>query len=51
MQYPGKDPIELVGHYWYNADAVDAGRKNPAIVEFLPYRRRDGTMTSDSKMH
>jgi predicted acyl esterase len=51
VQYPGKDPIELVGHYWYNADAVDSGMKCPAIVEFLPYRRRDGTITSDSKMH
>ena len=51
VQYPGKDPIELVGHYWYNADAVNGGRKCPAIVEFLPYRRRDGTMMSDSKMY
>jgi predicted acyl esterase len=30
---------------------VEAGRKNPAMVEFLPYRRRDGTMAADSKMH
>jgi predicted acyl esterase len=51
VQYPGKDPIELVGHYWYNADAVESERKIPAIVEFNPYRRRDGTITTDSKMH
>ena len=51
VQYPGKDPIELVGHYWHNADAVESERKSPAIVEFLPYRRRDGTITTDSKMH
>jgi predicted acyl esterase len=30
---------------------VEAGRKNPAIVEFLLYRRRDGTMATDSQMH
>ena len=28
-----------------------AGRKCPAIVEFVPYRRRDGTMIADSKMY
>ncbi len=30
---------------------MEAGRKNPTIVEFLPYWRRDGTMATDSKMH
>jgi hypothetical protein len=48
VQYPGRNPIQLVGHFWYNADAVDAGRKCPAIVELSPYRRRDGTMVRDS---
>ena len=51
MQYPGKAPIRLAGHFWYNADTVTAGRRCPAIVEFVPYRRRDGTMIADSKMY
>ena len=51
VQYPGKPPIRLAAHYWYNADAVKRGTRCPAIVEFLPYRRRDGTMLADSKMY
>jgi predicted acyl esterase len=51
VQYPGKAPIRLAGHFWYNADTVTAGRTCPAIVEFVPYRRRDGTMIADSKMY
>ena len=51
VQYPGKPPIRLAGHFWYNEETVSAGRKCPAIVEFVPYRRRDGTMISDSKMY
>lgn len=50
VQYPGKPPLRLAGHFWYNADTVTKGGKCPAIVEFLPYRRRDGTMIADSKM-
>jgi hypothetical protein len=50
VQYPGKPPIRLAGHFWYNAETVSAGKKCPAIVEFVPYRRRDGTMIADSKM-
>ena len=44
MTYPGKAPIKLAGHFWFNSDARNAGRECPAIVELLPYRRRDGTM-------
>lgn len=51
VQYPGKPPIRLAGHFWYNAETVSAGKKCPAIVEFVPYRRRDGTMIADSKMY
>ena len=51
MTYPGKAPIKLAGHFWFNSDARNAGRKCPAIVEFLPYRRRDGTMLADAKMY
>jgi hypothetical protein len=38
VQYPGKPPIRLAGHFWYNAETVSAGKKCPAIVEFVPYR-------------
>lgn len=48
VQYPGKDPIELAGHFWYNRETLAAGRKCPAIVELNPYRRRDGMMYGDS---
>jgi len=48
VQYPGKDPVRLAGHFWYNREAADAGRKCPAIVELNPYRRRDGMMAEDS---
>jgi uncharacterized protein len=48
VQYPGKDPIELKGHFWYNRETLEAGRKCPAIVELNPYRRRDGMMSGDS---
>ncbi len=48
---PGKEPIRLAGHFWYNAETVKAGTKCPAIVELNPYRRRDGTMLADAKMY
>src|SRR5581483_12159159 len=48
---PGKAPIRLAGHFWYNAETAKAGIKCPAIVEFNPYRRRDGTMIGDAKMY
>jgi hypothetical protein len=51
VKFSDKSPIELSGHYWYNAAALAAGRKCPAIVEFNPYRCRDGTMYVDSKMY
>jgi hypothetical protein len=38
VQYPGKAPIRLAGHFWYNADTVTAGKRCPAIVEFVPYQ-------------
>jgi hypothetical protein len=44
VKFSDKLPITLSGHYWYNAAALAAGRKCPAIVEFNPYRCRDGTM-------
>jgi uncharacterized protein len=51
VNYPGKPPIALSGHYWYNSAALDASKRCPAIVELNPYRCRDGTMYADSKMY
>lgn len=51
VRYAGRDPIRLVGHYWYNMEAVAAGRKCPAIVDINPYRRRDGMIAIDSRMY
>ncbi len=51
VQYPGKSPLKLAGHYWYNTDVEKSGEKIPAIVEFNPYRRRDGMMIPDSMMY
>jgi uncharacterized protein len=51
VAYPGKAPIELRGHFWYNAPARHAGRPLPAIVELNPYRRRDGMLYVDSMMY
>jgi uncharacterized protein len=43
--------LTLRAHYWYNAYARRRNIKCPAIVEFNPYRRRDGTMYADSMMY
>jgi uncharacterized protein len=51
VRHRGRDPITLVGHYWYNREALEAGRRMPAILEFSPYRRRDGMMYVDSMMY
>jgi putative CocE/NonD family hydrolase len=51
VQFEDRQPINLAGHYWYNKPAVDAGQHLPAIVEFNPYRRRDGTIAVDSRMY
>jgi len=51
VQFEDRQPLRLVGHYWYNARAAKEGRQLPAIVEMNPYRRRDGTITVDSRMY
>lgn len=51
VSLPGRSPVTLSGHYWYNADALRNNIRCPAIVELNPYRCRDGTMYVDSKMH
>lgn len=49
--YPGKTPVTLRGHFWYNEDAASLGGKFPAIVEFNPYRCHDGTFVGDSSFY
>ena len=43
VSMPGKGPVVLSGHYWYNANALRDNVRCPAIVELNPYRCRDGT--------
>ncbi len=50
VSLPGKEPVTLTGHYWYNADLLKKNQRCPAIVELNPYRCRDGTLYVDSKM-
>lgn len=49
--HPGDRSVILRGHYWYNAEALQSSTKCPAIVEFNPYRRRDGMLYVDSMMY
>ncbi|HKU81717.1 MAG TPA: CocE/NonD family hydrolase, partial [Candidatus Tumulicola sp.] len=43
--------LTLRAHYWYHAPALRAGKRLPAIVDFNPYRRRDGMLYVDSMMY
>jgi putative CocE/NonD family hydrolase len=43
--------ITLRAHYWYHAPSMRAGKRLPAIVDFNPYRRRDGMLYVDSMMY
>lgn len=43
--------LTLRAHYWYHAPAMRAGKRLPAIVDFNPYRRRDGMLYVDSMMY
>ncbi|HET6223159.1 MAG TPA: CocE/NonD family hydrolase, partial [Dongiaceae bacterium] len=46
---PLRDGTKLAARIWLPADA----EKNPvpAILEYLPYRKRDGTATRDAFTH
>lgn len=50
VRYRGNE-LTLRGHYWYNAPAMKAGKRLPAIVELNPYRCRDGMLYVDSMMY
>jgi hypothetical protein len=43
------DGVRLAGTLWLPEDAVED--PVPAILELIPYRRRDGTVFRDMKMH
>ena len=43
--------LTLRAHYWYHAPAMKSGKRLPAIVDFNPYRRRDGMLYVDSMMY
>jgi uncharacterized protein len=43
------DGVRLAARIWLPSDAMD--RPVPAILEYLPYRRRDGTLARDELTH
>ena len=46
---PLKDGTKLAARLWLPTDAVK--NKVPALLEYLPYRKRDGTTTRDALTH
>lgn len=44
---PLADGIQLAARIWMPEDALD--NPVPAILEFLPYRKRDGTSERDAR--
>ena len=44
-----KDGVRLAATIWLPEDAEE--KPVPAILELIPYRRRDGTVFRDMKMH
>ena len=44
-----KDGTKLAARMWLPTDA--AKNKVPALLEYLPYRKRDGTTTRDALTH
>lgn len=51
VDFPDGRALTLRAHYWYHAPALKAGKRLPAIVDFNPYRRRDGMLYVDSMMY
>lgn len=49
VRIPMPDGVELAARIWLPADAED--RPVPAILEYIPYRRRDFTRARDESMH
>jgi len=51
VRLAGGRALVLRAHYWYHAPAIRAGTRLPAIVDFNPYRRRDGMLYVDGMMY
>jgi putative CocE/NonD family hydrolase len=49
--FPGGRTLTMRAHYWYHAPSMRAGKRLPAIIDFNPYRRRDGMLYVDSMMY
>ncbi len=49
MGIPMPDGTRLSARVWMPADA--ASRPVPAVLEYIPYRKRDGTLPRDEMMH
>ncbi|WP_199825244.1 CocE/NonD family hydrolase [Halomonas sp. G11] len=49
VSIPMKDGVELAARIWLPADAEQ--HPVPAILEYIPYRKRDFTRTRDATMH
>ena len=49
MGVPMPDGCRLSARVWMPEDATD--RPVPAILEYIPYRKRDGTIARDEMMH
>ena len=49
MAIPMPDGVRLSARVWMPADA--ATRPVPAVLEYIPYRKRDGTLPRDELMH
>jgi uncharacterized protein len=46
---PLRDGVQLAGRRWLPRDAIQ--RPVPAVLEYLPYRKRDGTVERDALTH
>ncbi|MDX1448161.1 MAG: CocE/NonD family hydrolase, partial [Acidimicrobiia bacterium] len=44
---PGADGTRLAARIWRPADSTPV----PAILEYIPYRKRDGTVARDTVTH
>ncbi len=49
MGIPMPDGVRLSARVWMPGDAAD--RPVPAVLEYIPYRKRDGTLPRDEMMH
>jgi predicted acyl esterase len=46
---PLRDRVNLAARMWLPTDAVQ--QPVPAVLEYLPYRKRDGTVERDALTH